>query len=529
MNLAIDPWIPVRRRDDTEMRIAPWQITEPENPVIALAAPRPDFNGALMQFLIGLLQTAAAPQSHDAWVGWLEQQPSADELKTLFSSCSDAFELSGDGACFMQDFDPLEGEPKPISALLIDAPGGKSLKDNTDHFVKRGEVSGLCPSCAAIALFTLQTNAPSGGVGHRTSLRGGGPLTTLVVLDPQGSRLKDTLWRNLWLNVLDSRVVFRFTGNNDKSASSDIFPWLSQTRTSESKSGRETTPKDAHPLQMFWGMPRRIQINWKESEPSECGLCGDAGDAIVTSYITTNYGVNYGGVWQHPLSPHYIDTKTGAPMPIHAQPGGLGYRHWLGWIEGTEVMKPASVISLFREDTRRRLEGEQLRVWAFGYDMDNMKPRCWYETTFPLFVIDDDAVRSEFAKRVQTMVDAATQVAGVLQTCVKEAWFKRPGDARGDTGFLKESFFQHTESAFYTMLGGLKTAIEKRDDSRVLSDWHGVLTREAMALFDYWAARGDVAAANPRRIAIAHQKLHKLVYGRKMLLDLGVRQKENSA
>lgn len=234
MNLIFDPWVPDCLDDGTETRIAPWQITEPDNPVITLAAPRPDFNGTLMQFLIGLLQTAAAPQDHDAWVDWLEQPPSVGDLKERFSHYAAASELNGDGARFMQDIDTLDREPKPISALLIDAPGG--------------------------------------GVGHRTSLRGGGPLTTLVMLDPHGSRLKDTLWRNLWLNVLNLQAVSGLTGNYEKSADNDIFPWLAHTRTSEPKSGCETTPQDVHPLQMFWGMPRRIQIDWKETKSGECDL-----------------------------------------------------------------------------------------------------------------------------------------------------------------------------------------------------------------------------------------------------------------
>jgi len=529
MNLIFDPWIPVRREDSRETRIAPWQITESENPVVALAAPRPDFNGALMQFLIGLLQTAATPSKHNDWADWLEQPPSAEELKERLSGFSEAFELSGDGTCFMQDFDSLDGEPKPISALLIDAPGGKSLKDNTDHFVKRGEVTGLCPACAATALFTLQTNAPVGGVGHRTSLRGGGPLTTLVMLDPEGSHLEETLWRNIWLNVLDSQAVTGMTGNQEKSACSDIFPWLAPTRTSESKAGCDTTPKDANYLQMFWGMPRRIRLDWSSAEVGTCSLCGKGDDIVVRQYVTTNYGVNYSGAWQHPLSPHYIDAKSGEPMPVHAQPGGLGYRHWLGWVEGTEAMRPARVVSFFREDTKRRLSEEQLRLWAFGYDMDKMKPRCWYETTFPLFVIPDETVRVEFSKRVQAMVDAAMQVSGFVQNCVKEAWFKRPGDIRGDTGFLKAAFFQHTETAFYDRLKRLKKAIEKRDDSQVLAEWHAVLSREAMALFDYWAARGDIAVSNPRRIAQAHQKLGKLLRSRKLLAGLGIKSKEKAA
>ena len=184
MNLINDPWIPIRRKNGAKALIAPWQLTETDNPVITLNAPRPDFNGALMQFLIGLLQTAATPASHDQWLDWLEEPPTPDVLKAQFEPYADAFALQGEKGSFMQDFEPLEGAGfNGIAELLIDSPGGNTVKENKDHFIKRGRVEQVCPCCAATALFSLQTNAPSGGQGHRTSLRGGGPLTTLVVLD----------------------------------------------------------------------------------------------------------------------------------------------------------------------------------------------------------------------------------------------------------------------------------------------------------------------------------------------------------
>lgn len=89
-----------------------------------------------MQFLIGLLQTAAPPPDHNSWVDWLEQPPSVDDLKERFSHYAAAFELNGEGARFMQDSDPLNGEPKPISALLIDAPGGEVLERQYRSFRK---------------------------------------------------------------------------------------------------------------------------------------------------------------------------------------------------------------------------------------------------------------------------------------------------------------------------------------------------------------------------------------------------------
>lgn len=279
MNLINDPWIPIQRKSGAKALIAPWQLTETDDPVIALNAPRPDFNGALMQFLIGLLQTAATPASHDQWLDWLEEPPTPEALKAQFEPYADAFALQGEKGSFMQDFEPLEGTGfNGIAELLIDSPGGNTVKENKDHFIKRGRVEQVCPCCAATALFSLQTNAPSGGQGHRTSLRGGGPLTTLVVLD-ENSDLPSDLWRSIWLNVLEQQTLNTLTGDKDKTELADIFPWMAKTRTSEKDSGKETTPLDVNHLQMYWGMPRRIRVQWQSVLSGHCDLCNAASDA----------------------------------------------------------------------------------------------------------------------------------------------------------------------------------------------------------------------------------------------------------
>ena len=101
-----------------------------------------------------------------------------------FARVAHAFDLDGPGPRFLQDLDPLEGaDDKEIAALLIDAPGAQTLRNNADLFVKRGGAPVLSRATAAMALCTLNAYAPSGGAGHRTSLRGGGPMTTLVVAD----------------------------------------------------------------------------------------------------------------------------------------------------------------------------------------------------------------------------------------------------------------------------------------------------------------------------------------------------------
>lgn len=191
MNLINDAWIPALRADGSRGKIAPWQIAETENPISELDAPRADFQGALYQFLIGLLQTAFAPEDHDDWLEFWHTAPTPDVLREAFAHHKEAFELiNPDGAAFMQDLSLNDGETKPVTALLIDAPGAKTRKDNLDHFIKGKDHETMCPACAATALFTLQINAPSGGQGHRVGLRGGGPLTTLVM--PAEA---DTLWQ----------------------------------------------------------------------------------------------------------------------------------------------------------------------------------------------------------------------------------------------------------------------------------------------------------------------------------------------
>ena len=533
-NLVNDPWLPIKRVSGEHELIAPWQLTETNDPIVTVDAPRPDFNGDSRQFLTGLLQTTATPATHDQWLDWLEKPPSPEQLKSRLAEYEDAFELNNDRGSFMQDFELLDGGLNSISELLIDAPGGNTIKENKDHFIKRGRVQQLCRSCTVMALFTLQTNAPSGGQGHRTSLRGGGPLTTLVILDDRDTAgiadsetLPNDLWRNLWLNVLDQQTLDALTGNKNKTGKADIFPWMAKTRTSEKTTGKETTPLDANPLQMYWGMPRRIRIQWESGLSGYCDLCSAESHQLVTHYQTKNYGINYTGAWQHPLSP-YMQSKTGDLLPLHAQPGGMTYQHWLGLIDDTDSQFSALVVKRFRklaEDWK-----EPIRLYTFGYDMDNMKARCWYEATFPLYIIPE-AIRLDFSKNIQILTTTATDVAGFVRSCVKEAWFKRPGDAKGDTSFLTKSFYQHTEQAFFQSAKLLQVKITIGAEKDVLHAWHKTLRQAAMSLFDYWAARGDISQANPRQVAEARTKLNALIYSKKIkeVLQLPSKPKKKSS
>lgn len=133
----------------------------------------------------------------------------------------------------------------------------------------------------------------------------------------------------------------------------------------------------------------------------------------------------------------------------------------------------------------------------------------------PLYRVPDD-IREPFATRIGEMIQAADLVAGMLRTAVKEAWFKRPGDARGDTGFLADGFYQHTEADFYARLPRLIESIPEGKDRSVLTEWHQILQGAALTLFDEWAASGELAFGDPARVARARNKLIKQLKGKKL-------------
>lgn len=535
MNLTNSPWISVRRKSGDQDWIAPWQIGEPD--IVALDARRPDFNGALAQFLIGLVQTTTPMNSHAEWQQWYDAPPPSETLKSWFAPIANAFEFDGDGARFMQDFSlrtdsEKDSEFNDIGSLLIEAPGDNSLKENKDHFIKRGFASGLCSHCAATALLTLQTNAPSGGNGHYTSLRGGGPLTTLIVATPVRS-----LWHTVWLNVRERASFLGGCGDASKNAPHFIFPWLADMQAIQAIGGK-TAPIQVHPAHVFWGMPRRIRLDQDNTVSGHCDTCGRESEKLLTRYITKPKGFDYKGAWKHPLSPYY-ESKPEEWLPMHPQPGGLGYKLWLGWVLGVQgdkkKIQPASQVSYVLDS--RRLKG-QFRLWVFGYDMDNMKARCWYESTFPLYGLAE--CNKDGRKLVQTgvakWISAADHVAFLLRSAVRSAWFSEGAEVKGDWGFVDAAFWSRTEPGFFRLLNELIDQAQNESDEdtsarlqRPNIQWCTELIEAAFELFDgELVGSAPIERQNPRRVAEAYNRLRGSLYGDKLKEILGLPAEKSS-
>lgn len=330
MNLLHEPWMPVRLSDGRREWVAPTRLSDPA--VVAFDADRADFNGALAQFAVGLLQTCSLAQRGLQWKRLFENPPDEAELQKWFDPHVSAFVLDGDGARFMQDFElrASDGSPTVISSLLIESPGENAVKNNSDHFVKREHVQRLCPHCTAAALFTLQTNAPAGGAGIRTSLRGGGPLTTLLIAESASGALRP-LWYTLWLNVLDRAGIRQVGGNDELDVPCFTFPWMAPMDRIQRADG-ETAPSQVHPLHHFWGMPRRIRLDFNAPLVGHCDVCGRLSDRCVQQYVSRPHGFNYKGAWKHPLSQYCSirDLRRKIVAPIRGGARWPGRRHHWG-------------------------------------------------------------------------------------------------------------------------------------------------------------------------------------------------------
>ena len=277
MNLLTDPWLPVRTSGGRGM-VKPSEIANPA--ALALDFPRPDFNGAVAEFLIGLLSTMCAPQNENEWRRLWYERPTSEALQAAFEPAVEAFEFGR----FMQA--DIDGERTNIEQLIPDSEGEITARQSVDLMNRVGQIAALSPAMAAAALITLQSHAPEGGSapndhsgkreGYYASIRGGGPLTTLV-------RAGTDLWGLIWPNVetreqLEARAVGPIS-----SAALAAFPWM--------RGGLEDiTPDNGHPCTVYWTTPRKVKLIVEPANGVMCDLTGEAGGQIVRHYVRASGG-----------------------------------------------------------------------------------------------------------------------------------------------------------------------------------------------------------------------------------------------
>ena len=356
---------------------------------------------------------------------WEEREgPDPDRLRAKLAAYEKAFNLTGERPLFLQDYEPLEATPNAPDMLFIDSAGANAAKNNADLMVHRERYSGLDLPLAAMALYTLQAHAPSGGSGNRTSMRGGGPIVTLV--DPENG-----LWPLVWANV----------PYGVPSAMSDL-PWMGPTRVSDKNLETTPPPGQSFSVESFFGAPRRFRLIVK--------------DDVVTGVIQKPYGTKY-AFWMHPLSPYYRQKAGDVALPVHPKAGAFGYRHWLGIIAQSNdaaLAHRAYCLEKWPERSGRK----PANVIVAGWAMDNMKPRDFTYSSQPLIDLPDDRLAT-----LKGLIDAADKAAVAMREALAPVLAK--GEAREAE---REGFYLTTESAFVARLEELKKS-DRVDGADILA------------------------------------------------------------
>ena len=389
LNLVSDPWIPAVRRGEP-VTIRPDEIAS--QGIERLDWPRDDLNLAGMELLVGLVYLADPPIDDGDWETRYKL-PDPARLRDALNEHKDFFELTGDGPRFLQDLESFEtdakkSEIKPPEMLFIDSAGEQTAKKNADVMVKRDRYGALPLPLAAIALYTLQAFAPLGGSGNRTSMRGGGPMVTLMKPIDGGSH---SLWRFVWSNVPEGLAV---GADRAKKA----LPWLRPTRTSKRK--EVVTPDMSHDAEAFFGMPRRLRFVFD----------GDR----MTGVVQRTYGTNYEG-WEHPLSPYYCQKVGGERLPVHPKPGKLSYRNWLGLAFGKSGETRSLAKTVHRYHNLLAAPHAELSVG--GWAMSKATPQDFSVHMYPTFRTDE-AIDLRVGALVEAANEAAKELLGALKRSV---------------------------------------------------------------------------------------------------------------
>lgn len=458
LNLISDPWLPVRCADGSRRIIAPWQMAEPgiESP----DWPRPDLNIACLEMLIGLVYLADPPKDIEDWDD--RKKTDSARLREKLARFAHAFNLLGEGPRFLQDLEPLQGEPNAPDMLFIDSAGANTARNNADLMVHRDRYPVLDLPLAAMALYTFQAFAPSGGAGNRTSMRGGGPLVTLA--DPGRG-----LWALVWANVPYGRP-----------AAPESLPWMRATRASDK--GLETDPPENALFgpEAFFGMPRRLRLVAEASG--------------VTGVIQRPYGTNYAR-WKHPLSPYYRMKPGTEWLPKHPRAGRFGYRNWLGII-AREAGNDLAELSLALRDWGQRRGGGSVIV--AGWAMDNMKPRDFTLSAEPFLDLAPE-VEDRLVALIRGAEAAGVALRGALEPVLDG------GEAREAE---REAFFLATEPRFATHLAALKAGADPR------IGWLADLRAQALSQFDALAVPGiDQRETDQIRQIVEARKFLGLAFG----------------
>lgn len=298
MNLLFDPWVPVRADGGTgAFRLLTYRqlLCEPGNWQVSL--PRDDLELACLQLLVCMTQVMFLPEDIQILRKRLAEPLPPEAFDAGIAPCRDWFDLDHPTQPFMQSRGVM-GKMTTVQKLLPGLPEKTSTAPSAHCFFNEVmEIRNMGGPIAAIALFNQASNSPSFGGGFQGSLRGGGPITTLVA----GPNLREMVWRNVLTRPRVHERQIGMPGPGEEQPN-----WVKPIREGETIHWNEIGLARG----LFW-QPARVELIRAE-RPAPCDMLGGEAVPVYVGFRAEQFKFTVEGRWPHPHGAMTASTKKGA-------------------------------------------------------------------------------------------------------------------------------------------------------------------------------------------------------------------------
>lgn len=452
MDLLQAAWIPVRADSGAE-RVTLQQLLC-SDVRYQLRSHRDDFELASLQLLISLVQVLLPPADRSQLRQRLAEPLAVDSYHNGIQPYHDGFRLDHPRHPFMQSRGVKATDVTPVQKLFIGLPEG----NNHAFFNDRGEISRVCGSCAAIALFNQASNCPSFGGGFKGSLRGSAPITTFAA----GEHLRETLW----LNVLLPEYLPEFPDATHVNNSPVwIDPIVARTKVYAHQIGLLRG--------LFW-QPARVELV-ADADPRQCDACRCDAEQMYSGLRKEKFVYELEGIWPHPHSPRIWDIKKSGPDRERFLSFTTSAPAWtqLNYCSLPQEDKksgsvPSPIVKQFRDVFPRR----RLNLLVSGYRVNQASV---IERRHELFSMPQDWSRN--AQRVETAIHYAIDVKQELRNKLY-GFAKQVGPGLHE---IAERRFYHASEP---MIHELLRDMDRREGKAALLEFKQRIDRLARNLFE---------------------------------------------
>lgn len=495
-NVLRDPWIPVWREGKRALvsyvDLLAGQAEECED----VAHSRDEFRAFAHGLLAALTQALFEPRTIAELEERIDEPLPLSVVRAKIDAVAADFDLLGEPG-FMQ-WGP-RSEDNVTEAIVHE--WSETYRPALSRTIT--DRAGICPACAAVAIYGFQAFAPAGGRGISPGVRGTPPLTTFVRL----SNLRKTTWANV--------LVSQGSGS-ERYPADPARPWaIGPEKLSKDGRSYEQLRKPSHEIGLVEGLfwkPRVVRLG--PCADGGCGLCGAIGPRV--SVVAFRAGAKKeDGYWSHPLTPSREEKGERRTQHVPTEkPVWTGLADMLSVSRTSDAKtkeagglsaRAAPVVFQWINDVREPL---QLMVFAYRFDNASMEGRF-----FQVFPALSAGRTSQVSRSIAAWVEQAESVLALLRQALKRAYSER---LKSNGSFFAEDarveFWRRSEPAFWTAVramdasdvGDASGAGEASIDPSVI----GELSAIARSIFD---ANTEAAALEARHQALVARARRSLI------------------